>query len=119
MRMKATEHITNGRGALAIGFIRGKALGQHRIENTTVHRLKSVSHIRQSTVSDDAHGIVDKRLPHLFIKIHRDDDIIGIAESFIDKAFLFFLALRSAQRTFRLFRLLPGSRLLCIFSRCV
>ena len=59
MRMVFAQHVAHDAGALAVGLVRGDAQLVHGVEDTAVHRLEAVAHIRQGTPDNDAHGIFD------------------------------------------------------------
>ena len=90
VRMETTENVTYGGGALTVRLVRGKTLSEHRIEDSSVYRLKTVTDIRQSTVRDNAHRIVDERLFHFFFQVDRDDRCLLRAEDRVHFGFLCF-----------------------------
>ena len=45
----------------------------HRVEHAPVYRLEAVPDVREGTTDDDAHGVVEVRLPHLVFEIDRQD----------------------------------------------
>ena len=60
----ATQHRTDGVGALVVCLIGGQSLFEHGVENAAVHRLQTVPHIRQGTGDDDRHRILQERILH-------------------------------------------------------
>ena len=90
VRMETTENVTYGSGALTVRLVRGKTLGKHRIEDPSVYRLETVTDIRQGTVRDNAHRIVDERLFHFFFQIDRDNGGLLRAEDRVHFGFLCF-----------------------------
>ena len=71
VRMVTTEHRTNGVGALAVRLVRRQLVLVHRVNDTAVHRLQAVTHIRQRTRNDDRHRICQKAVMHLVRNIDR------------------------------------------------
>ena len=55
---------------------KGQTVIVHRIKNSSVHGLQAVSHVRQGTGNDDAHGILDKGLLYLLFHVHVNDLLI-------------------------------------------
>ncbi len=78
VRVKFTQNVTDNAGALAVRFVRCHAELSHIIENTAVHRLQTVAHIRQSTVHDDGHGIGNEALFHFLFQVDRYQLIFDI-----------------------------------------
>ena len=69
MGMILADNLAHRPGTL---FVRlgGKHAGvQHGVEDTAVHRLQAVAHIRQGAGHDDRHGILDEACLHLTGKI--------------------------------------------------
>lgn len=97
MGMESAEHIADRGGAFAVGFIRREALCEHRVEDTPMDRLETVSDIRECAVCDDAHRVIDERFFHLFFKINRDDRGLRVAERGVHREFLLFLKLLLVQ----------------------
>jgi hypothetical protein len=70
MRMIFTHGITDDTGAFSVRFIRSVIQLNHGIENSSLHRLQPVSHIRKRTGCNHAHCIIDIRGFHGFFQIH-------------------------------------------------
>ena len=60
VRMETTENVTDRGSALTVRLIGSESLGEHRIKYPSVNRLHAVSDIREGTVGDNAHRIVDE-----------------------------------------------------------
>jgi len=60
MGVETAEDVTDGGGALAVGFVRGEALGEHRVEDAAMDGFQAVTDIRQGTVGNNTHRIVDE-----------------------------------------------------------
>ena len=79
-----THGITDDTGALSVRLIRPVIQFNHGIKDAALYRLQTVSHIRQRTGGNDAHGIIDIRIFHLFLKI----DVLYLVKNFIIHFFL-------------------------------
>ena len=73
VRMILTENLADDTRRLLVGLRRAHARLLHRIEDAAVHRLQTIAHIRQRARHDDAHRVVDVRVLHLVLEIHRHD----------------------------------------------
>ncbi len=65
MRMIFTHDIADDARRFLIGLVRREAVLMHRIEDTPVHRLQPVAHIRQCARHDHAHRVIEIALLHL------------------------------------------------------
>ena len=65
VRMVFTHHIRNRTGGLHIFTVPVVAALMGRIENAPVHGLQPVTHIRQRTAHDHAHGVIEIGTLHL------------------------------------------------------
>ena len=77
VRMVVTEHVADGGGALLEGLVGGEPALVHSIEDTPMHGLEPVPHVRQRPAHDDAHGVAHVALFHLAHDLARDDLLIG------------------------------------------
>ena len=59
------EDFADDTGALAVAGVRAQSHLRHGVEDAAVDRLETVSSVRQRALHDDAHGVVEIRLPHL------------------------------------------------------
>ena len=66
--MEFSEDLTDHRGALFVGSARGEPQLMHSVENPAMDRLQAVPDVREGPLHDDAHGVVDERLPHLVLE---------------------------------------------------
>ena len=57
--MVFTDHVADGTRRLAVRLVPLKAVLVHRVENPAMHRLQSVTRIRQRTRHDHAHGVIE------------------------------------------------------------
>src|SRR5438128_8150774 len=57
--------------AFAVAAIRGKTEIVHRDQNAALHRLEAVANVGKGTRDDDAHRVVEIRLPHFRFDINR------------------------------------------------
>ena len=73
----AAEHVTDGGGALAEGFIIGQAVLIHTVEDTAMYRLQTVAHIGQGTAYDHGHGILNIGALHLRHKGRFHNVLVG------------------------------------------
>ena len=60
-----THDFTDDSGRFFIGFIRRDSKLRHSIENSSVHRLHTIPHIRKRSPDNDTHGVVDVGILHL------------------------------------------------------
>ena len=67
MRMVFTHHLTNCAGRFAVRFIVGKTAFMHGIQDATMNRLKTISHIRQRTADNNRHRIREVGGAHLLL----------------------------------------------------
>ncbi len=72
MRVIFTDHVTNDTRGLLVSTIPIVVQLAHGKQHTAMHRLQTVAHIRQGTPDDDAHGIVQIGLAHLFFQADRE-----------------------------------------------
>ena len=73
MRVIFTDNIAHHAGRFAIGLVVIIAIFVHRMENTSMHGLQAVAHIRQRARNNNAHGVIEIRGTHLFFDIYRTD----------------------------------------------
>jgi len=69
MRMVFTDDVTHYTRRLLVGLVPLVAQLAHGEQHTAVHRLQSVSDIRQSAADDDAHRVVEVGLLELILDI--------------------------------------------------
>ncbi len=65
MRVIALDHLTDDTGALAIAGVGVQTHLVHGVQHAAVDGLQPVAGVRQRTLHDDAHCIVEIGLPHL------------------------------------------------------
>ena len=71
--MVLTQHLTDDSRRFLISAVGTHAQAQHAEKDTTMHRLQSVSHVRQGTRDDHGHRIIDVSRFHLILKVYPDD----------------------------------------------
>ena len=71
-----TQHISYNTCAFFMRFIRCNSLFGHGVDDSSMHRLQSISHIRQSTVNNNRHCIGNERFFHLSAQIQRNNSIM-------------------------------------------
>ena len=76
MRVVFTEHITDDTRTFLIWLIVRVAKFHHSVEDTSVYRLESISHIRQGTRYDDRHRIVYVGFLHRLIDVHLNNSVL-------------------------------------------
>ena len=64
VRMIFTQNFTDHTCAFFVRFIMCKPQFMHTVQYTTVHRLQTISYIRQCTRYNNRHGVVEIRLLH-------------------------------------------------------
>ena len=62
MGVELAQYVTHGPGGFLVLCPRGEAELCHRVDDATLHRLEPVTDMRQRTVENDVHGIVQIRL---------------------------------------------------------
>ena len=70
MRVIFTDDITDDSRRLHIGSVEGVVQNIHGEQNSTMHGLQAVAHIRQSTANNDTHGIVEVGLPEFIFDVN-------------------------------------------------
>ena len=73
MRVVLTEDFADDARRLLVRLARTHARFLHRIEDAAMHRLQTVTHIRQGAGDDDTHRIVDIGILHLTCEIYRNN----------------------------------------------
>ena len=68
--MVFTHRITDDTRTFTVRLVRSVVQLDHGIEDTPLHRLQTISYIRQCTLCNDTHGIVDVGTFHCFLQIH-------------------------------------------------
>ena len=71
--MVFTHRITDDTGTLSMRLVRTVIQLDHRIQNPALHRLQSISDIRQSPGGNYAHRIIDIGFLHRFLQIYFPD----------------------------------------------
>ena len=61
------QHLTDDPGALLVGGARAHPHIMHRVEDAALHRLETVTHVRQGARDDDRHSIVEVGGAHLLL----------------------------------------------------
>jgi hypothetical protein len=69
MRVVLTDYITHHTGRLFVRLVPVIVQFVHGEEYTPMNRFKAVTHIRQSTPDDDAHGIIEIGLFQLIFDV--------------------------------------------------
>ena len=77
MGVIATQHSTDGGGGFLILLIGCQSVLVHRIENTAVHGLQAVTHIRQRAADDDTHSVFNVGSFHFADQIGLCNHLIG------------------------------------------
>ena len=67
VRVELAQHLTDHGRAFLVGAARGQTQPAHRVQDAPVHRLEAVAHVGKGPLDDDAHRVVDERLPHLVL----------------------------------------------------
>ena len=65
MRVVLTDHVTHDTGGLHRRLVRHHAELMHTVHHAAVHRLKTVTRIRQGTCNNHAHGIAQVAILHV------------------------------------------------------
>ena len=76
MGMVLAHHVADGAGGLLVGPVPVVARLLHGKEHPAVHGLEAVADIGQGPAHDDAHGVVQVGLPHLFFDFQGFDSVL-------------------------------------------
>jgi hypothetical protein len=71
------QHLSDDAGALGILLVMKEALPKHRVEDSPMHGLESIAHIREGPSDNNAHGIIHIGFAHLVFDIHRNKSACG------------------------------------------
>jgi hypothetical protein len=66
------DHFADHARALDVTLVGGVPLLVHGVENSPMHRLEPVAHVRERPADDDAHRVVEIRLAHLVFDVDGD-----------------------------------------------
>jgi hypothetical protein len=77
VRVVLPHHVTDDAGALREAAIRPVAAVVHRVEHPSMHRLETVAYVRESSLHDDRHRVVEVRPLHLDLQVDRLDAATG------------------------------------------
>src|SRR5262245_11030837 len=67
MRVIFAEHVADDRRALLVRTSRDETEIVHRVQHATMHGFEAVAHVGKCTRDDDAHRVIDERLPDLLV----------------------------------------------------
>ena len=67
-----THDIADQTGRFLVRLVPSVAHIVHGVENSPMHGLQSITHVRQRTTDDDAHGVGHEGLTHLIFDINRN-----------------------------------------------
>ena len=98
VRMVAAQHVTDGGGGFAEGFVIGQMILVHGVEDAALTGFHTVPHVRQGAGGDDAHGVFDKGLPDLFLHVAPDDLLFGKFDTAVFVFLIHFSSLRQISR---------------------
>src|SRR5699024_4096818 len=70
MRMIVADDIADGFGTLPVAFLKGVAFFMHRIQDSPLYRLQTVSHIRDGPVLDDILAVPAKTVTDDILKLN-------------------------------------------------
>ncbi len=73
MRMVFAHRVADNTRTLTVRLLRVEIQFIHCVENTTLNRFQTVTHIRQGACDDNADGIIPEGISHLFGKIQLDN----------------------------------------------
>ena len=71
------QHVAHAGGGLLEGLVAGQVILIHGVEDTPVHRLQAVAHVRQGAAHDNGHGVLDIGVLHLRHQRGFHDALIG------------------------------------------
>jgi len=67
MRMVFAKYVADDSCGLFVGTAGNETELVHRVENSTMDWLESVSHVGQRARDDHTHGIIEERFPDFFV----------------------------------------------------
>ena len=70
------QHVAHAGGGFLKGLIGGQPAFKHGVENSPMHRLQPVPHIRQGAAHDHAHGVLDVGLLHFVHQLALGDHLV-------------------------------------------
>ena len=70
MRVILTHHLSDNTRRLTCGLVVCKVQVHHAVQDTAMHRLEPVAHIRQGAGHNHGHGIVDVRGTHFLFYVN-------------------------------------------------
>ena len=73
MGVVLTHDVAHHPGRLHVRPIKGVVELVHGEQHATMHGLQAIAHVRQRPADDDAHGVVEVRLPELVFDVYRKD----------------------------------------------
>ena len=73
VRVVLADHVADDARRLLVGLVVLIAQFAHGEQNAPVHGLEAIAHIGKGPPDDDAHGVIEVRLPHLVFEIHGQD----------------------------------------------
>ena len=76
------QHIAHAGGGFLEGLVAGQVILVHGVQDTPVHGLQAVPHVRQRTAHDDGHGVFDIGVLHLRHQRGLYDMLVGKAYFF-------------------------------------
>ena len=85
--VKFPQHLAHHRGALLVGPVGAKPQLVHGVEDPAVNRLQAIADIGERPLHDDAHGIVEERLPHLLFDETGEDALPLLGHRHPDSCF--------------------------------
>ena len=80
MRVIPAQHIAHAGGGFLEGLVAGQVILVHGVEDTPVHGLQAVPHVRQGAAHDNGHGVLDIGLLHLRDQRGLHDMLVGEAD---------------------------------------
>ena len=75
VRVVVTHHLADDAGALRERLVGTESAVVHAVDDAAVHRLQSVTHVRQRAADDDAHRVVEIAALHLGLQV----DLVDLA----------------------------------------
>jgi hypothetical protein len=78
--MVSAEHVTDGRRGLTERAVVRQLFFIHRVEDTAVYGLQTVTHVGKRTRHDYAHRVFDKRCLHALTHLDLDDFLIFVSD---------------------------------------
>ena len=88
VRVEFAKNFADDFGAFAVGLGGGEAELVHAEQNAAMHGLEAVADIGKRAPDDDAHGVIEVRLPHFGFDVYRQENGLILFVGHVSSSFL-------------------------------